>query len=290
MLSRSTAVEADAASVGSRCSGLAGADALARAVRAHVLRMVHRAGASHVGSCLSAADLLAVLYGRILRVDPRRPHDPGRDRFLLSKGHAAAALYAVLAERGFFPVAELDHYCQDGSRLTGHVSHHVPGVEFSTGALGHGLPVSCGMALAAKRGGLPYRVFVLLSDGELDEGSTWEAALFAAHHGLDNLVAIVDYNKIQSFGRVDEVLGLEPLTAKWRAFNWSVREADGHDLAALSNLLSSTPWETGRPSMLIAHTVKGKGVSFMEDELAWHYKSPTEAQLAAALTELGAGA
>jgi transketolase len=250
--------------------------------------MVHRAGASHVGSCLSAADLLAALYGGILRVDPARPDWPDRDRFILSKGHAAAALYAALAESGFFAVADLESYSRDGSPLTGHVSHHVPGVEFSTGALGHGLPVGCGMALAGQRGGRPYRVFVLLSDGELDEGSNWEAALFAAHHGLDNLVALVDYNKIQSFGRVEEVLGLEPLAGKWRAFNWAVREADGRDPEAVCRLLEAVPWEAGRPSVLIAHTVKGQGVSFMEDRLAWHYKSPTAEQLAQALTELGA--
>jgi transketolase len=264
-------------------------ESVARAIRAHALRMVHRAGASHIGSCLSAADLLAVLFGHILSVDPRRPGDPDRDRFILSKGHAAAALYAALAERGFFPVAELDEYCRDGSRLTGHVSHHVPGVEFSTGSLGHGLPVGCGMALAGRRAGLPYRVFVLLSDGELDEGSNWEAALFAAHHQLDNLVAIVDYNQIQSFGRVGEVLGLEPLAGKWRSFNWSVQEADGHDTGVLAESLSSTPWEADRPSILIARTVKGKGVSFMEDRLAWHYKSPGAAQLAQALAELDGG-
>jgi transketolase len=270
-------------------SGQAATASLAKAIRAHAMRMVHRAGASHIGSCLSAADLLAVLYDEVLRVDPKRPSDPDRDRFILSKGHAAAALYAALAERGFFPVAELDDYCRDGSRLTGHVSHHVPGVEFSTGALGHGLPVGCGMALAGKHAGLHYRVFVLLSDGELDEGSNWEAGLFAAHHQLDNLVAIVDYNQIQSFGRVSEVLSLEPLAAKWSAFNWSVREADGHDPGGLATMLSTTPWYAGRPGILIAHTVKGKGVSFMEDRLAWHYKSPSTGQLAQALAELDRG-
>jgi transketolase len=248
--------------------------------------MVHRAGASHVGSCLSAVDLLAVLYGGALRVDPARPDWPERDRFLQSKGHAAAALYATLAECGFFPVADLDTYSRDGSPLTGHVSHHVPGVELSTGSLGHGLPVGCGMALAGKRGGDSYRVFVLLSDGELDEGSNWEAALFAGHHRLDNLVAVVDYNKIQSFGRVEDVLGLEPLADKWRAFNWAVREVDGHDMGAVQRLLGSVPWEPGRPGVLLAHTIKGKGVSFMEDRLAWHYKTPTAEQLTQALAEL----
>jgi transketolase len=261
---------------------------LATAIRGHALRMVHRAQASHIGTCLSMADVLAVLYGHALRVDPARPDWPDRDRFVLSKGHGAAILYAVLAERGFFPKAWLDTYCADGSKLWGHVtSHGVPGVEVSTGSLGHGLAIGCGMALAGKRDGTAYRVFVLLSDGECDEGSTWEAVLFAPHHRLSNLVALVDYNKIQSFGRVDEVLDLEPLTAKWRAFRWGVREIDGHDHAAIAAALAETPLEADRPSVIIAHTVKGKGVSFMEGELAWHYKSPNDGQLAQALAELG---
>jgi transketolase len=251
--------------------------------------MVHRANASHIGGCLSSADLLAVLYGRILRVDPARPDWPDRDRFVQSKGHAAAALYATLALRGFFPTARLADYCADGSDLWGHVtSGHLPGVEVSAGSLGHGLPIGCGMALAAKRAGRPARAFVLLSDGELDEGSTWEAVLFAAHHRLDNLVAVVDYNKIQSFGAVRDVLDLDPLADKWRAFRWGVREIDGHDLAAIEAALAPVPFETGRPSVVVAHTVKGKGVSFMEGQLAWHYKAPDAAQLAQALREIGA--
>jgi transketolase len=264
---------------------------LAVAIRAHALRMVHRANASHIGTCLSIADILAVLYGSVLRVDPQRPDWPERDRFILSKGHGAAIFYAVLAERGFFPVAWLEEeYCRDGGRLCGHAtSTGVPGVEVSTGSLGHGLSIGCGMALAAKRGGSPARVFVVLSDGELDEGSTWEAVLFAAHHGLDNLVAIVDYNKIQSFGRVAEVLDLDPLADKWRAFRWGVREIDGHDQGVIAAALGAAPLETGRPSVLVAHTVKGKGVSFMENDLAWHYRSPDAEQLARALAEICAG-
>jgi transketolase len=261
---------------------------LADYIRSQTLRMVHRANASHVGSCLSMADLLAVLYGGVLRVDPAQPAWPDRDRFILSKGHGAAALYAVLAERGFFPTAWLDLHVQDGSPLLGHASHHVPGVELSTGSLGHGLPVGCGMALAGKREEKPYRVFVLLSDGELDEGSNWEAILFAPQHHLDNLVAIVDYNKIQSFGSVKEVLDLDPLADKWRAFRWAVREIDGHDHAQIESALNSVPFEPGKPSVIIAHTVKGKGVSFMEDQLAWHYRSPNAEQLAQALAGLGA--
>lgn len=260
---------------------------LARRIRAHALRMVHRANSSHIGSCLSMADLLAVLYGRVLRLDPMRPAWPDRDRFILSKGHGAAIVYAVLAECGFFPIEWLDTYCRDGSKLTGHISHGVPGVEVSTGSLGHGLPIGCGVALAGRRTNAPYRVFVMLSDGELDEGSNWEAILFAPHHGLDNLVAIVDYNKVQSFGTVREVLDLDPLAAKWRAFGWAVREINGHDLAQIEDVLTCAPFESGRPSVIIAHTVKGKGVSFMEGQLAWHYRSPNAELLAQALAELG---
>ena len=261
---------------------------LASAVRRHVLRMVYAAGASHVGTCLSMADVLAVLYGHMLRVDPARPRWPGRDRFILSKGHGGAAVYAVLAERGFFPIERLDSYCDDGSFLAGHISHHgVPGVEVSAGSLGHGLPIGCGMALAGLGTFQPFRVFVLLSDGECDEGSTWEAALFAPHHHLENLVAIIDYNKIQSFGTVREVLDLEPLAEKWRAFGWSVKETDGHSVDDLITALTSVPWERNRPSCLIAHTVKGKGVSFMENELAWHYKTPSTDQVEQALREVG---
>jgi transketolase len=261
---------------------------LARAIRRRVLKMVHRARASHVGTCLSAADLIAVLYGRFLRVDPARPDWPDRDRFILSKGHGGAAVYAVLAERGFFPASWLEHYCADGSKLAGHIAHHgVPGVELSTGSLGHGLPIACGMALGARREGRPYRVWVLLSDGECDEGSNWEAILFAGHHRLDNLVALVDYNKIQSFGAVTEVLELEPLVDKWRAFGWAVRRIDGHDHEQIAEALSAVPLEAGRPSVIIADTVKGKGVSFMEGLLAWHYRPPDDHQLSQALAEVG---
>lgn len=260
---------------------------LAQRIRTLAVRLVHAAKASHIGSCLSMADILAVLYGGLLRVDPADPTWEERDRFILSKGHAAAILYSTLAEVGFFAPEELDTYCVAGSRLTGHVSHHVPGVEISTGSLGHGLSFGCGMALAAHRGRSPWRVFVLLSDGELDEGSNWEPILFAAHHGLENLVAVVDYNKIQSFGSVEEVLGLEPLQDKWTAFGWGVREVDGHDHQQIKSALAQIPFVPGRPSVLIAHTVKGKGVGFMENSLAWHYKSPSDEQLAQAINELG---
>jgi transketolase len=259
---------------------------LAKVIRLYTLGMVHRANASHVGSCFSVADILAVLYGQILNIDPDNPKSPERDRLILSKGHSAAILYATLAECRFFPREWLDNYCQDGSPLTGHISHHVPGVEVSTGSLGHGLPIGCGMALAGKREKETYRIFVILSDGELDEGSNWEPILFAPHHQLDNLVVIVDYNKIQSFGTVKEVLDLEPLVDKWKAFRWAVREIDGHDHRQIEDTLKNVPFEIGKPSVIIAHTTKGKGVSFMENQLAWHYKSPNVEQLAQALSEV----
>jgi len=260
---------------------------LANQIRAHALRMTHRAKSSHIGSCLSAADLLAVLYGKILKVDPTRPNWPDRDRFILSKGHAAAVFYAVLAERSFFPLKWLKVYYLDGSPLGGHATYGVPGVEVSAGSLGHGLAIATGMALAGKRDKQSYRVFVLMSDGECDEGSTWESVLFAPHHKLDNLVAIIDYNKIQSFGSVKDVLDLDPLADKWRTFGWAAKEIDGHDFKQIESVLQNVPFEPGRPSCIIAHTVKGKGVSFMEDQLAWHYKYPNDEQLGQALAEIG---
>jgi transketolase len=260
---------------------------LSRRIRIQVLHMTHRAKSSHVGSSFSIVDLLAVLYTKILRVRPNEPDWPDRDRFLLSKGHGAAALYATLAERGFFPEGWLTEFNADGTRLAGHVTHHgVPGVEVSTGSLGHGLPLGCGMALAAKRDGRPARVFVVMSDGECDEGSNWEAALFAPHHRLDNLTAIIDYNKIQSFGSVEEVLNLHPLAEKWRAFGWAVSEIDGHNHEEATRTLESAPTEVGLPTCIIAHTVKGKGVSFMEGQLLWHYRPPDANELQAALQEL----
>lgn len=256
-------------------------------IRAHALRMVHQANASHIGSCLSMADLLSVLYCEAFKIDPRSPEDDGRDRLFLSKGHGAAILYALLAERGFFSIQDLDDYCKNESMLTGHINSSVPGVEFSTGSLGHGLPVACGVALAGKTDQKPYRVFVMLSDGELDEGSNWEAILFAPHSQLDNLVAIVDYNKLQGFGATSDVLNLEPLDKKWQSFGWSVRVIDGHDHAEIEAAFKAVPFEKGKPSVIIAHTVKGKGIGFMENQLAWHYKSPNDTQLEQALTELG---
>jgi transketolase len=262
--------------------------AFAQRIRLRSLRMIHHAKSSHIGSSLSMADLLAVLYAKILRVDPQRPDWPERDRFILSKGHACAALYVALVERGFFPDSWLDSFYQDGAHLAGHATHAgVPGIEISTGSLGHGLPVACGMALAGKRDARSYRTFAMLSDGECDEGSNWEAALFAPHHRLDNLVVIVDYNKIQSLGSVKEVLDLEPFADKWRAFGWAVREINGHDLEEIESVMSQLPLEADKPTCILAHTIKGKGISFMENKLLWHYRSPDPEEMLAALKELG---
>ena len=260
---------------------------LARAIRLQVLQMVHAAGSSHIGTCFSIADLLAVLYARVLRVDPEQPDWPDRDRLILSKGHGCAALYATLANRGFFPVERLKSFYKDGGTLAGHATHRgVPGVEVSTGSLGHGLSLACGMALAGKRDRKNWRVYALLSDGECDEGSTWEAALFASHHKLENLVAIIDYNKIQSLGSVCEVLELEPMTEKWASFQWNAVEIDGHDLAEIDRALAGVPARPGKPTCVIANTVKGKGVSFMENQLLWHYRSPNADEFQRALLEL----
>lgn len=261
---------------------------LAARLRLRTLQMIHDAQSSHIGTNFSMIELLAVLYGHILRIDPVQPKWPERDRFILSKGHGCAALYAVLAECGFFPASWLDTFYQDGSPLSGHVTHKgVPGVEISTGSLGHGLSIATGMALAAKRDGQSYRVFCLMSDGECDEGSVWEPILFAPQHKLDNLVAIVDYNKIQSLGTVKEVMDLEPFAEKWRAFGWAVHEIDGHNLDEIKTTLTQLPFTSNRPNCLIAHTIKGKGVSFMEDRLLWHYRTPQGQEYEAALAELG---
>lgn len=262
--------------------------ALANRLRVHIVRMTHRAKSSHVGGGLSMAEILAVLYGQILQVRPDEPGWENRDRFILSKGHACAGLYAVLAERGFFPLADLDTFYQDGSRLLGHVTHTgVQGVECATGSLGHGLAIACGMALAGRDAPSRFRVFALLSDGECNEGSIWEAALFAGHHGLDNLTVIIDYNKIQSLGATDDVLRLDPFADKWRAFGWSAVDVNGHDVDELVQTLSALPHATRRPTCVVAHTVKGKGVSFMEHQLLWHYRSPQGDEYTRALAELG---
>jgi transketolase len=260
---------------------------LARRIRGHCLCMTHRGKSGHVGSMLSMAEILAVLYDRILRLNPQDPQWPDRDRFILSKGHGGAAVYAVLVEKGLIPAEWMQGYYRDGGKLMGHISHHVPFVEFSTGSLGHGLPVACGMAVAAKRTGKKHRVFCLMSDGDCDEGSSWEAMLFAAQHQLDNLTVVVDYNKVQALGHVKDVLDLEPFAAKVRDFGWEPREIDGHDVEQIDAALQSVPWVRGKPTWLICHTVKGKCVSWMEDTVACHYGSVTDAELRRALEEVG---
>lgn len=261
---------------------------LALQIRRHAVRMTHLGKSSHVGAVLSMADILGVLYGRVLAKRPQEPRWPDRDRFILSKGHAGSGVYAALAETGYFPVSRLATHCANGSTLCGHVSHvDIPGVEFSTGSLGHGLSVATGMAYSAHQDGRSHRVFALLSDGECDEGSNWEAILFAAHHRLSNLVAVVDYNKIQSLDTVEATLRLEPFADKWRAFGWQVVEVDGHDHTALTAALDVDPAARSTPTCVMAHTTKGKGVSFMENTVLWHYRSPQGDEYRRALTELG---
>ncbi len=271
-------------------SGAATQEELARRIRIHALRMTSVGGGSHIGAIFSCADILAALYDGILNVEAAAPACPTRDRFILSKGHACAGLYAALAERGFFPIEELLTHYQDGSNLCGHVTHKLPGIEVSTGALGHGLSIATGMAYAAKGKGASHRVFCLLGDGECDEGAVWEAALCAAQHRLSNLVAIVDYNRIQGIAPVADVLDLAPFAEKWTAFGWAVREVDGHDHKALNGALREVPFVAGKPSLLLANTVKGKGVSFMENTVLWHYRIPRGQEFDAALLELEANA
>lgn len=262
--------------------------ALAHRIRRHAVNMTSRGNSSHVGSVLSMADILAVLYGSVLNVDPGHPEWPERDRMILSKGHAGAGIYAALAESGFFPVEWLKDHYQNGSVFSGHVNHKgVPGVDISTGSLGHGLGVGAGLALGASRANQRWRTFVVMSDGECDEGSVWEAAMFASHHRLRNLFAIIDYNHIQSLAPVADTLALEPFSDKWRAFGWAVTEVDGHDCEALRAALDVEE-NRDRPSVVIAHTIKGKGVSFMENSVLWHYRSPQGEEFERALAELDA--
>lgn len=260
--------------------------AFSKEIRKTVLKMVFEANASHIGGALSMTDLLAVLYSEVLNINPKNPTDDNRDRFLLSKGHACTGLYATLALKGFFELKELDNYSKNDSMLLSHTSHKVPGVELSTGSLGHALPVACGISLAAKRRSKSFKTYCLLSDGELDEGSNWEAILFAPQHKLDNLIAIIDYNKIQSFGSVKEVLDLEPLNKKFESFNWNVIEIDGHNHEQISEAFNKAKNNIEKPSVIIAHTVKGKGIDFMENKLLWHYKSPSKEQYQQALEQL----
>lgn len=257
---------------------------LARRARASAVTMCSRSGASHIGAALSVIDILAVLYGEVADVSPHRVDDPARDIVLVSKGHSASGVYAVMAHAGYFPLDWLDDYYLDGSHLGGHVTAHgIPGVELSTGALGHALPFGVGRALTDALDGIDRRVFVVLSDGECAEGSNWEAALMAAHHRLNNLTVVIDRNQLQILGRTEDVLGLEPFADKWRAFGWEVDEVDGHDHDALAEALRA---RSARPRAIIAHTTKGKGVDFMEDRVEWHTLVPNDEHVAAALAQL----
>ena len=268
-------------------TSLAELEAIARRLRRHIIRMIGQAGSGHPGGSLSAVEILTALYFRVLRVDPQDPARPDRDRFILSKGHAAPALYAVLAERGFFPVEELMTLRQLGSRLQGHPDMTAtPGVEMTSGCEGLGLSFGIGHALALKMDGRPSRVYVLLGDGECQEGQVWEAALFAHHHKLDNLTAIVDRNRIQLSGFTEDIIALDPLKEKWQAFGWQALEIDGHSFPQLFHALEAARSTRGRPTVLIARTVKGKGVSFMENNPEFHGKPPTPAELEQALKEL----
>jgi len=256
------------------------------ALRRRLLRVIHTAGAGHTGGGLSCLDILSVLYHRVLHVSPETADHPGRDRYVQSKGHCVEALYTVLADCGFFPAADLDTVCRYRSPYVGHPTRKIRGIEMNTGALGHGLSVCVGMALAARMDSATYRTYTLLGDGELAEGSNWEAAMAASHYHLDNLVAILDHNSLQITGRTRDVMSNEPLAEKWRAFGWAVRAVDGHDYAALTAALTCP--HPGQPLLVLAHTVKGKGVSFMEQVAKWHHGVPSDAELARALAELDA--
>jgi transketolase len=254
-------------------------------IRKKTLEMVYKAKASHIGGALSMVDVLAVLYSNILNIDPLNPNWEQRDRFLLSKGHACTSLYVTLALSKIFPDKLLNEYGINGTLLLSHTSNKIPGVELSTGSLGHALPVGCGLSLAAKRQKKDFNTYILVGDGELDEGSNWESILFAPQHKLDNLILIVDYNKIQSFGTTEEVINLESLSKKFEAFNWEVFEIDGHDHSQIYETFSSMK-KNSKPKVVIANTIKGKGVDFMENKLLWHYKSPSNQEFKEAMNQL----
>lgn len=246
---------------------------LAWKIRRHGVEMTHLSGGSHLGAILSVADIMAVLYSDVLRVDPENADDENRDRFILSKGHAGASVYAALAESGFFDVSELVTHYQNGSRLSGHVSHYVPGVDFSTGSLGHGLPVGVGMAYSGLKSHKDYNVYVVLGDGECDEGSVWEAALFATHNKVKNLTAIVDHNKMQSMDFCDKTLDLGDFESKWESFGWNVISINGNNHEELK-VAFAKQFDNDKPKVIIANTIKGYGIPFMENDILWHYRFP----------------
>ena len=255
-------------------------------IRLNVIKMTSTGNSSHVGSALSIVDILTVLYCRILNFDIKKPKDPNRDRFILSKGHAGVAVYAVLAQVGFFSESLLKDHYQNGSKFSGHISHvDIPGIELSTGSLGHGLGIGAGIAMAGKLNKKNYKVFVLMSDGEFDEGSNWEAILFSAHRKLDNLVVIVDYNKLQSMDTIENTLNLEPFVDKWKSFGWNIAQVDGHNHSEIIKSLEGFEKNT-KPCALICHTIKGYGVSFMENSVLWHYRSPQGEEYEKAISEI----
>jgi transketolase len=258
-------------------------------LRARIIANSHKSATPHLGSCLSCVDILTALYFSVLRINPEQPDDPLRDRCILSKGHGAPALFQVLAERGYYPHELMDNYGEDGGIFAEHppTPEHLPGIEAATGSLGHGLPIGLGMALAGRVNQHLYNVYVVLGDGECNEGSVWESAMMASSQGASNLCVIVDFNKWQATGRSQDVLSLDPLADKWRAFGWNAVETDGHDIAALLEVLNQFPSKNGKPTAIIAHTIKGKGVSFMEDDNNWHYRIPTAEEVEQAKRELG---
>jgi transketolase len=258
-------------------------DARSIALRQRIVDMLEGGKRGHVGASLSLVEVLRTLYDDVLNVRPDEPQWPDRDRFILSKGHGCLALYALLAEKGFFDPAELTRQCMPGALLGGHPDTHVPGVEAATGALGHGLAIGVGLALAARMRGRASRTYVVMGDGEINEGSVWEAALSASKHRLSSLTAIIDYNKLQSYGRVADVMPLEPLADKWTAFGFAVAEVDGHDVAALNAVFADLPFAAGAPNLIIAHTVKGAGVAFAEGDPLWHHKAAVDAATVARL-------
>lgn len=262
--------------------------AKAAQIRMDLLKMIHGAKTGHTGGSLSNTDILTALYYRVMNIDPARPKWEERDRFIASKGHSVESLWCILADRGFFPKEELRTFSRFGTRLIGHPNNKVPGIEMNTGALGHGLAISVGMALAAKRDGKNYRVYCLMGDGEQAEGSVWEAAMAGAHYKLENLVAIIDRNRLQISGSTEEVMGLEPLEDKWAAFGWNVVSIDGNDMDALVRAFEAVPSVPGKPTLIMANTVKGKGVSFAENVPHWHHHVPNDEQLELALAELSA--
>ncbi|MDP1511627.1 transketolase [Paenibacillus sp. CMAA1739] len=255
-------------------------------IRKDLLTIIHRAKTGHTGGSLSNTDILTALYYEIMNIDIANPKWEERDRFIASKGHSVESLWCILADLGFFPKEELETYSQFGTRLIGHPNNKVPGIEMNTGALGHGLPISVGMALAAKRDGRSYRVFCLMGDGEQAEGSNWEAAMAGAHYKLDNLIGIIDRNGLQISGTTEEVMGLEPLEEKWAAFGWNVISIDGNSMEELVRTFRNVPEIEGKPTLVLANTIKGKGVSFAEGVPGWHHRIPSDDELERALAEL----